>query len=184
MRHPDEVRASAAKTDELGTLPLVHAGAPRATPKPKHSQPTAARNKEFYPIQVAEDSAPRPYPLRDRQLTLPSGLIIHGVPKSVSVRTVRERAGGDVWEITDARGRRLALLKAESLHRRLWTTTARSDELANARSVGHRTDWGAPRVNVVSERFLSESYVYTIERRTDGTGWIASGLEFSANGRR
>ncbi|HKP58317.1 MAG TPA: hypothetical protein VJV78_16435 [Polyangiales bacterium] len=185
MRHPDEVRASAAKTEELGSLQLVNAGTPRATKaKPKPSQPTAAHSKEHYTIQIAQDSPPRPYPLRDRELTLPSGLIIHGVPKSVSVQTVRERAGGDVWEITDARGRRLALLKAQSLSRKLWTTSARSDQLASARSVGQRSDWGAPRVNVVSERYLSENYVYTIERRTEGTGWIASGLEFTANARR
>jgi hypothetical protein len=110
---------------------------------------------------------------------LPSGLIIHGVPKSVSVRTVREQAGGDVWEITDARGRRLALLKAESLGRTVLPSSERLDELASARSVGQRSDWGAPRVDVVSERILNENYLYTIERRTQGTAWIASGLEFS-----
>jgi hypothetical protein len=113
---------------------------------------------------------------------LPFGLVIHGVPKSVSVRTVREQAGGDVWEITDARGRRLALLKAESLGRRLVTRSGRLDELASARSVGRRSDWGAPRVNVLSERFLAEDYLYTIERRTEGTAWIASGLDISAGG--
>ena len=122
---------------------------------------------------------PRTYPVRQGQLALPSGLIIHNVPASVSVRTLREQGGGDVWELTDAQGRRLALLKAESLARTPVSRNERLSELESARSVGTRTDWGAPTVQVVSERILSETYLYTIERRAKGTSWIASGLELA-----
>jgi hypothetical protein len=86
-----------------------------------------------------------------------------------------------VWEITDVRGQRLALLKEESLHRTLLPRGERLDDLGSAHSIGQRSDWGAARVNVVSERFLNENYLYTIERRTKGTAWIASGLDFSSH---
>jgi len=179
MRHPDELRSSAALTRSLGVLEPVNATKPRAEARPPHPRASYARPPR--PILVAQDSVPRAYALRDGRLMLPFGLIIHGVPKSVSVRTVREQAGGDVWEITDARGRRLALLKAESFGRTVLPSSERLGELASARSVGQRSDWGAPRVNVVSERILNENYLYTIERRTKGTAWIASGLELSAH---
>jgi hypothetical protein len=176
MRHPDEVRSSAAPSGQLGVLAPVNAGKPLAEPMP--SQPRAASARPLRPIQVAQDSVPRAYLLRDGRLMLPSGLIIHSVPKSVSVRTVREQAGGDVWEIIDARSRRIALLKVEALARAPLPTSERLDEL---RSVGERSDWGAQRVSVISERFLSERYVYTIERLAKGTAWIASGLELSGH---
>jgi hypothetical protein len=40
--------------------------------------------------------------LRDGNLVLPTGLIIHGVPKDVSVRIVQEQSGGDLWEVMEA----------------------------------------------------------------------------------
>jgi hypothetical protein len=54
-------------------------------------------------------------------------------------------------------------------------------QTAAARQSGQRTDWGAARVKVVADRFLGENHVYTIERRAEGTAWIWSGLELSAN---
>ena len=182
MRHPDEIQSSTARAPTLGVLEQVRATKPRAESDPP--RPTAAGPRSPRPILVARDSAPKRYALRDGQLQLPSGLIIHGVPKTVSVRSVREQGGGDVWEIVGARGERLALLKAESLSRSLVPKGASLGELASAPTVGPRSDWGAPRVNVVSERFLTENYVYTIERRTKGTAWIASGLELSEHDAR
>jgi hypothetical protein len=182
MRRPDDVRSSAARMRGLGVLEPVHAAKPRV--EARSSQPTAAGPRTPRPIQVAPDSVRERYAVRDGQVLLPSGLIIHGVPKTVSVRSVREQGGGDVWEIVDARGERLALLKAESLSRSLVPRGASLNELAGARSVGPRSDWGAPHVKVVSESVLSENYVYTIERRAKGTEWIASGLEFSAHDAR
>lgn len=179
MRHPDEVRSSAIPARPLGVLEPANAAKPLA--EPRTLQPRAAGARRLLPLQVASDTAPRAYALRDGRLTLPSGLVIHRVPKSVSVRTVREHAGGELWEIVDARGQRVALLKAQALARTAVPNSARLEDLTSARSVGPRSDWGAPRVDVVSERFLSERYVYTIERRARGTDWIASGLELSAH---
>ena len=182
MRHPDEVRASdAATAGPLGELEPVNAAKPLA--ESGAPQPTAAQAAVLRPLQVAPGSVPQPYALREGQLILPSGLIIHGVPKSVSARTLREQGGGELWEIVDARGRRLALLKVESLGRMPLPGGAGLNQLSSARSVGPRSDWGAPHVDVVSERFLSESHVYTIERRTKGTAWIASGLDLSGTSR-
>ena len=182
MRHPDEVRSSAVPSRPLGVLEPASAAKPLA--EPRAAQPRAAGARTLRPILVASDSVPRAYALRDGRLTLPSGLIIHRVPKSVSVRTLREHAGGELWEIVDARGQRIALLKAQALARTALPNSARLEDLTSARSVGPRSDWGAPHVDVVSERFLSERYVYTIERRAKGTDWIASGLELSAHGPR
>ena len=179
MRHPDDVGGSAAQTRSLGVLAPVRATTPRA--ESRAPQPSAARPQSPRPIRVAADSVPQRYTVRDGRLLLPSGLIIHGVPKTVAIRSVREQGGGEVWEILDARGGRLALLKEESLSRSLVPRGARLDELGNARSVGTRIDWGAPRVQVVSERIFGENYVYTIERRAKGTSWIAGGLELSSH---
>jgi len=178
LRMRDEVSSSDSRTRALGSLAPVHVyttEAPARSVRPKVAAPRVPR-----PIRVARDSVPKRYAVRDGQLLLPSGLIIRGVPNSVSVHSVREQGGGAIWEIVGARGERLALLKAESLSRRFVARSANLDELASARSVGPRSDWGAPRVDVVSERFLSENYLYTIERRAKGTAWIASGLELSA----
>jgi hypothetical protein len=182
MRNPDEARPSATSTRELGVLETVDAATPRS--EARAPQPAAAQARAPRPIHVARDSVPRAYATRAGQLTLPSGLVIHGVPSSVSVRVVREQTGGEVWEIMDARGRRLALLRAESLGRIPLPAGQDLGQLASARSVGKRGDWGAPRVDVVSERILSESHVYTIERRTTGTAWIASGLDLSGRDAR
>jgi hypothetical protein len=133
------------------------------------------------PIRLATQTASRPYALRDGDLVLPVGLIVHNVPKGVSVRIAQEQGGGDVWEILDARGRRAALLKAESLASGALPRGALLPQTANARSVGQRTDWGAAHVKVVIERFLNENHVFTIERRAEGTGWIWSGLELSSH---
>jgi hypothetical protein len=177
MHDPPAAQASSATpARSLGALEPVHAVAVADEPPVKQSiEPTQAPA----PIRVATQTAPRPYALREGDLVLPVGLIVHSVPKGVSVRIVQEQGGGDVWEILDAHGRRAALLKAESLASGALPQGALLSQTANARSVGQRTDWGAAHVKVVTERFLNENHVFTIERRAEGTAWIWSGLELS-----
>jgi hypothetical protein len=98
----------------------------------------------------------------------------------VAVRSLRAAEGSDLWEIVDARGRRMALLRAEAVR---GGSHARGDLLSRssaARSVAQRSDWGATRVKVLTDRFLGENHIYTIERRAEGTAWIWSGLELSS----
>jgi hypothetical protein len=173
MHDPNAV----VSTSSLGTLEPVHTPALQPeSPKP----PSAAAAQATAPIHVAAQTPPRPYALRDGNLVLPTGLIIHRVPKGVSVRVVQEQGGGDVWEVVDARARRIALLKAESLTIGAVPQGALLSQTANARSVGQRSDWGAASVKVVTDRFLNENHLYTIERRAEGTAWIWSGLELSS----
>jgi hypothetical protein len=178
MHEPPAALASPTTAPRpLGALEPVQASALADEPAVKQSiEPAHAPA----PIRLAPQAAPRPYALRGDALVLPVGLIVHGVPKGVSVRIVQEQGGGDVWEILDARGRRAALLKAESLASGALPQGALLVQTASARSVGERTDWGAAHVKVVTERFLNENHVFTIERRAEGTAWLWSGLELSS----
>jgi hypothetical protein len=177
MRNPDAMPSPLASARPLGTLDLVKAAQVQAeSPRP---HPVELRVQAPIPIRIDPLRAPRSYALHDSKLVLPAGLIVHRVPKGVAVRIVQEQGGGEVWEIVDARGRRLALLRAESLGR--GAPGALLPQTAAARQSGQRTDWGAARVKVVADRFLGENHVYTIERRAEGTAWIWSGLELSAN---
>jgi hypothetical protein len=179
MHEPPAAHASpAASARPLGALEPVHTVAVADDPPVKQSIEPAQTPA---PIRLATQTAARPYALRDGNLVLPVGLIVHSVPKGVSVRIVQEQGGGDVWEILDARGRRAALLKAESLTSGALPPGALLPQTASARSVGQRTDWGAAQVKVVTERFLNENHVFTIERRAEGTAWIWSGLELSSH---
>jgi hypothetical protein len=177
MRNPDAMPSPVASARPLGTLDLIHAASVQA--ESPRMQPVEPRVQAPIPIRIDPLPAPRFYALHDSKLVLPAGLIVHRVPKGVVVRIVQEQGGGEVWEIVDARGRRLALLRAESLGR--GAPGALLSQAAAARKSGQRTDWGAARVKVVTDRFLSENHVYTIERRAEGTAWISSGLELSGN---
>ena len=179
MRTPDAVPSPLASARPLGSLEPVRVTSAPVEPRPR--PPVAPRVQVPTPIRVDPIPPPRPYALRDCQLVLPAGLIVHSVPKGVSARIVREQGGGEVWEIVDARGRRLALLRAESLGGAELPPGALLQQTATARGIGPRSDWGAARVKVVSDRFLDENHVYTIERRAEGTAWIWSGLELSSH---
>jgi len=183
MRDPDAMRSPGASQRPLGALTPTSSGratdarrAPEAAPRP------AARAKttvEPPPLLVVSDGATRSdYPLRDGTLSLPGGLLIHGVPRGVAVRTVAEqRTGQTIWEIVDARGRRLALLQAERAGR----VALREDPLRRTEDARaeRRATWGKQTVQVVSDRFRGETHVYTIDRRATGTAWIWSGLELT-----
>jgi hypothetical protein len=179
MHDPSALASPAVSARPLGTLEPVRT--PAIQQEPPSAQPSAAPVQPPAPIHVDAQAAPRPYALRDTDLVLPTGLIIHRVPKGVSVRVVQEQGGGDVWEVVDAHGRRSALLKAESLASGALSQGALLSQTANARSVAQRSDWGGASVKVVIDRFLNENHLYTIERRAEGTAWIWSGLELSSH---
>lgn len=184
MRDPGHSPAAALRLGELETVRAPAAQAESRSPRPAQpSGPAAAPPRALPPIRIAAAASPRAYALRDAALVLPGGLIIHNVPKGLGVRTAPAADGGELWEVVDARGRRMALLKAEAIRRGASEGTLLSRTTA-ARSVGERSDWGARRIKVVSDRFLGENHVYTIERRADGTAWIWSGLELASCGSR
>ena len=175
MRNPDDFQPPSSKLG-VGVLEATAASYQdeRRTSAPKSAEP------QLTPIRLAQDPRHRPYPLRAGELVLPSGLVVHRVPKGIVVRTAREQRTGDlVWEIADPRGRRLALLKERSFRRAAAATAPVLDETATLRLEARRDDWDATPVRVVVDRFRAEHHIYTLERRASGTGWIMSNLELT-----
>lgn len=177
MRSPDDLQAP---SDRLGTMrrtPVATLDSERAAPVAHRSAPRVA------PIRVADDPRPRRYPLQDDKLVLPSGLVVHRVPKGVSVSAARDRQTGDVvLEIADTRGRRLALLKERSFRRAASASAPVLDETTTVRFDARRDDWGGSPVRVIVERFRAEHHIYTLERRATGTDWISRNLELTNGG--
>ena len=170
---------SASGQPPLGTLQLVAVPEqvePRAAPgTPAATQPA--------PIRIDRAAVPEPVALDGRDLVLPGGLIIHGVPPSVTARTVREqRSQEPVLELVDKRGSRLALLKETSLTR---VALPGGAPLLSATAATHieatRDDWDKTPVRIEVDRLQSDTHLYVIERRTAGTDWIPGGLELSAH---
>lgn len=181
MRHPDALTAPTTR-QPLGAFATssVTAAIERDAPRARGTKRESAANPPLAPIRLTLDAKPRPYPLHDGELNLPTGLVIHRVPKGVSVKTAREQQTGDVvWEIADPRGRRLALLKARSFRRAAAATAPVLDETRTLRLEARRNDWGAAPVRVVVDRFRSEHHIYTLERRAQGSAWIWSNLELT-----
>ena len=175
MRNPDDLNPPSSKlgSGALEPTPASYQDERRAT-APRAVEP------KLPPIRLAQDPRPRPYPLRGNELVLPSGLVVHRVPKGISVRTAREQQTGDlVWEIADPRGRRLALLKERTFRRAAAASAPVLDETATLRLEAKRDDWGATPVRVIIDRFRAEHHIYTLERRASGTGWIMSNLELT-----
>jgi hypothetical protein len=179
MRDPDRVSPNRAADASLGTLAPVEQDLPgeaRAAPSKADDLPKGATPPPL--IQVMDDAQGKPYPLRDGALVLTSGLVIHRVPKGVSARTLRERATGDeVWEMVDARGKRLALIKERSWRR---AASSEADLVNDTRAMPgavRRATWQGRSVQVVTDRFRSDSHIYTVDRRANGTDWIWRGLE-------
>lgn len=177
MRSPD--RRTSPGAQRLGTLSAVE---PNASAGNVAREPAAVAGKptpEPPPlITVADDARRQDVGLRDGTLSVPGGLLLHRIPKGVAVRTVSEqRTGEQVWEFVDARGRKLALLKAERAGR----AALRDDALERTDDARARRNarWGKSNVPVVTERFRGETHVYTIDRRATGTEWIWSGLELA-----
>jgi hypothetical protein len=177
MREPGARPAAGAK---LGALEPV---AVREQPEAS-AQPTPPPAAPHAPIRVAKQPAPQPYPLRERALVMSGGLIVRGVPRGVTARKVAEEGSGDaVVELVDARGRRLALLKELAIARvALPGGPPLLGAAAVSREHAQRDGWGAGEVDVVVDRFGSETHLYTLERRARGTDWIWSGLELSPHG--
>lgn len=162
--------------DTLGALEQV--SVPKVTEPPAKTE-ADTETKPPGPILIQKDKPPRPYALNGDKLILPTGLTIHRVPKRTVVRIVTERrTGRSIWEIVDKRKRRLALLRAQS-----WREVVQEEGRSitkNARSIrlrARREDWGPKPVQIIVDRFTSETHVYTLERRATGTDWIWSGLE-------
>lgn len=182
MRDPDQVAAPRAKAAPLGALAPVVQDLPPSEP-PAHGKAADLPKQGAPPplIQVADDAQGKPYPLQEGDLVLPTGLIIHHVPKGVSARVLRERGEGDeVWELVDARGRRLALIKARSWRR---AASSEADLLTDTRTTPgavRRATWQGKSVQVVTDRFRSDTHIYTIDRRSGGTDWIFRGLELAS----
>jgi hypothetical protein len=179
MREPG---ARSPGVAELGTLKPV---AVPAQPEQRAEPSANAAAIEQGPIRVANEQPPAPYPLRDGALVMPGGLIIHDVPSKVTVRTVHEQGSGDaVLELVDPRGRRIALVKETPLSHVAMPGGA---PLLGAAAATHdqakREDWATSPVNVVVDRFSSETHLYVLERRAQGTDWIWSGLELSPRGK-
>ena len=179
MRDPDALVSPAAQ--QLGALSptaVTYDAKPRQTPAREAPAAVAA-------IRLARHPTPRPYPLRGGELVLPSGLIVHRVPKGISVRTGREQQTADmVWEIADARGRRLALIKERSFRRAAASTASVLDQTATVRVEEKRGDWDDAPVRVIVDRFRADDHIYTLERRARGTGWIMSNLELAERSAR
>jgi hypothetical protein len=161
----------------LGKLEPVNTPAPSAEQRAAPPSPTPPTPPA--PIRVATDKAAKPLALHGRDLVLASGLIIHRLPKGVTARTVQELGTGDeVVEIIDAHGRRLALLKQTRVAQvGVGGGPSLLQATAAAHDKGERSDWGAPSVRVVIDRFHNDTTIVTLERRADGTDWIPSGLE-------
>ena len=173
-------QAHTESNDPLGALqPVAVPAQPEASKEPPVASATAAPA----PIRLAREPAPEPYPLRDRDLALPGGLIIHGVPSSVSVRKAADLESGEpVFEFVDARGHRLALLKQTALARiALPGGGPLLQDTASTHTESARDDWDKTRINVVVDRFQSESHLYTLERRSADTDWIMNGLDLSSH---
>jgi hypothetical protein len=175
------MREPAARTpgiDQLGNLEPV---AVAAQPEQRVQPAVNAAPAEQPPIRIAREHAPRPYPLRNGALVLSGGLIIHDVPRDVAVHSVVEQGSRDpVLELVDPRGRRVALLKETALSSVAMPGGA---PLLGATAATHsqakRDDWATSPVQVVVDRFSSETHLYTLERRAAGTDWIWAGLELS-----
>jgi hypothetical protein len=180
MRNPDDLAAHSA-AQPLGAPPVTsRVGALPADGPPRSAATQHEQQPELRPIRIATEPKPRPYPLRDNELVLSSGLIIHRVPKGISVTSAREQRTGDlVWEISDARGRRLALLKERSFRSASASSASVLDETTTLRQKAQRSDWGSNPVRVVVDRFRAEHHIYTLERRESGTAWIWSNLELT-----
>lgn len=179
MRDPDALASPASQ--QLGVL-ATSAAAYEAKPRPEQArEPRPA----IAAIRLAPHPKPRPYPLHRGELVLPSGLVVHRVPKGISVRTGREQQTADVvWEIADARGRRLALIKERSFRRAAASTAPVLDQTTTLRLEEQRGDWDDAPVRVIVDRFRAEDHIYTLERRARGTGWIMSNLELGRHDNR
>ena len=176
MRDPDRFHAPSSA---LSTGGLQRSGASlrgmQRTPASRESRATLT------PIRLAQHPRPRPYPLRDGELVLSSGLVVHRVPKGITVRSAREQQTGDVvLEIADAHGRRLALLKERTFRRAAAASVPVLDQTATTTLEAHRNDWGRTPVRVIVDRFRAEHHIYTLERRASGTSWIMSNLELGS----
>jgi hypothetical protein len=175
--------AGDAGAPELGVLQPVAVPAPPSPPEPGAASASSPAPSEPAPIRIAAAPAPEPVALRGRDLVFAGGLIIHGVPASVTVRKVSE-LGSDapVLELVDKRGRRLALLKETSLTRvALPGGSPLLEATAAARTEATRDDWDTTPVKVAVDRFQSDTHVYVLERRATGTDWIQSGLEITVH---
>jgi len=178
MRKPGARAAGIAKLGSLEPVPVA------ARPDPRAQPAASVTPAEQPPMRVARVQSPRPYPLRNGALVLPGGLIIHHVPENVVVYTVLEQNSRDnVLELVDPRGRRIALLKETAVSSVAMPSGA---PLLGATAATHsqatREDWATSPVAVVVDRFSSETHLYTLERRAQGTDWIWAGLELSPSG--
>jgi hypothetical protein len=173
MRDPDTTGSPAS---ELGALQTA-----KPSYDPQRREPSAPEGTAtIRAIRLARHPKPQPYPLRAGELVLPSGLVVHRVPKGVSVRAGREQQTADmVWEISDARGRRLALLRERTFRRAAAESGSLLDETATLRLDATRSDWDPNPVRVVVDRIRAEHHIYTLERRVRGTGWIVGNLELT-----
>jgi hypothetical protein len=127
------------------------------------------------PIAVSAQDAKTPVPLSDHALILPGGLTLHRVPADVRVQA---REGREVWDFEGSDGRLLARVHALSFSR---AARPSGDSLLDStrpmRLHVVRTLWGPAPVEVVVDRFSSDTHIYTLERRAKGTDWIWAGLE-------
>jgi hypothetical protein len=180
MREPADVPSHAAGAPLGASQPTAVAAASAPLPPPPAGTAPSGQQSELAPIRIAAEPKPRPYPLRDSELVLPSGLVIHRVPKGTTVQSAREQQTGDmVWEIADARGRRVALLKERSFRAASAATAPVLDATTTLRLEARRSDWGPAPVRVIVDRFRGEHYIYTLERRESGAEWIWSNLELT-----
>lgn len=166
--------ANAEEGEQLGVLQPV----PVALTAEARAEPAQPAQPTPQPLHVASQPSPQPYPLRKGDLVLPSGLVIHNVPAGVSVRRVDEVETKDsIYELVDARGRRIALLKETALSKVAMPGGPPLLEATAASSAQAKRDWNEKAVDVTTDRFQSESHLYTLERRSTDTDWIMGGLE-------
>lgn len=178
MRSPTEA-ASPASRGSLGGLEAVDVAARgEAAPESRES----ATSSVPPPLRVNESSGRRAVTLDGQALVLPGGLTLQRVPSGVRVRLRSEQTtGSDLWEVVDARERRLALVKLTSLRRvGVSPTVGILDETRSVQGVARTARWNGKQARIVTDRFQNDTHLYTIERRAEGTDWIRSGLELTA----
>jgi len=179
MRDPDRFRAPSSALSAGG---MQRTGTSLRKVRPNRERPES--RALLTPIRLAPLPRPQAYPLRNGELVLPSGLVVHRVPKGISVRSAREQQTGDVvLEIADPRGRRLALLSERAFRRAAAANIPVLEQTATTTLEAHRSDWGEKSVRVIVDRFRAEHHIYTLERRARGTRWIMSNLELGSRPR-
>ena len=171
MREPDA-------RDQPGELGALQPVAVSLTAEPTAAPVATTAPSAPSPLRVAKDPPPQPYALRERDLVLPGGLAIHDVPAGVTVRRVDAlETKNSIYELVDARGRRVALIEETALSKVALPGGPPLLQATAASSARAKREWNDKPVDVTTDRFQNDTHLYTLERRSAGTDWIVAGLE-------